>query len=230
MIIACGTGDSSSPTRVVFQAVLGRLDTGCLGSFRVNRFFFLSFLHLGLWFSACSTSVSMHGYPIIFVRLMLAVTSVMIAFVWVMVLCALSREFRKSRWTDQVRTTDRLSTALVLELCAKLAAAEVGTARARFHRCGRPAARLRGISRSRSDARFGMAEEAVAPFASVRPAAEAAVHSSSSVLRIAALRWSGSNLARAAAESLWIPNRSDDWASLAAPGRSTCSGKRNRSP
>ena len=48
------------------------------------------------------------------------------------------------------------------------------------------------------------------------PAPEAAVHSSSSVLRIAALRWSGSNLARAAAESLWIPNRSDDWASLAA--------------
>ncbi len=95
VVVASGDGESSSPRRVVFQAVLGGLDTGFLGTFRVNRFFFLSLLHLGLLLSAFFTFVSMSGYPVIFSRVMVVVTSVMIVFVWVIILCVLSWEYRQ---------------------------------------------------------------------------------------------------------------------------------------
>ena len=44
-------GDSSPPVRVVFQAVLGGLKTDFFQSFRLNRFWIMSILHVCFWLS-----------------------------------------------------------------------------------------------------------------------------------------------------------------------------------
>jgi hypothetical protein len=216
VVIASGNGDSSSPMRVVFQVVLGRLDTGYLGSFRVNRYFFLTLLHLGLWISAILTSLSMHGYPVVFSRLMMAVTSVMIAFVWVMIVGVLTWEHRQSCSTNEARTTDRLSTALVLELARSWPRRRSGQLEPIFIVAGGQRLDYAG---SREVVRMLESEWPRKPSLLLllfAPGAEAGVQSSGSVLRITALRESGCDLARNAAESLWIPNHRDDWASLDA--------------
>ncbi len=212
LVIASADGDLSSPRRVVFQAVLGGLDTGFLGTFRVNRFFFLSLLHLGLLVSAFFTFVSMSGYPVIFLRLMVVVTSVIIAFVWVIILCVLSWEYRKSRSTVEVRTTDRLSTALLLELARswprhKYEQLEpifiVGGGQRLNYAGSREVIRMLESEWPRKHSLLLLL------FA---PGSEAGAPSSDSVVRIAALFGPGEVLAKKAAESLWIPHRSDYWA------------------
>ena len=213
IVIASAGGDSSSPYRVVFQAVLGGLDTGFLGLFRMNRYFFLSFLHVLFCLSVFYNVAAMWRNSVILPGTMVA-TWVMIAFVWVMILCILSWEYRQSRSSDEVRTTDRLSTALVLELARSWPRHRSGQLEPIFIIAGGQRLNYAG---SREVVRMLESELPRKPSLLLllfAPGAEAGSQSSASVLRITGLFRSGSDLARNAAESLWIPNRRDDWASF----------------
>ena len=115
VVIAAASGESAPPVRVVFQTVLGRLDTGFLGLFRVKRYWILNMLHVCILCAAFVTAISMWGHPLVLEATKIA-TWVIIAFVWVMIVCVLSWEYRHSRPPDEASWTDRLSTALLLEL------------------------------------------------------------------------------------------------------------------
>jgi hypothetical protein len=214
VVIASVTGDSSPPVRVIFQIVLGRIDTGFLGLFRVRRSWILSILHLSFWCSALFTFLGTWGRSSV-LPVTIVITWVTIAFTWVLILCVLSWEYRHSRSADSVLRTDRLSTALLLELArswprhrsAELEPTFIIAGGQRLDYAGsREVVRMLDLEWPRKPSLLLLL------FA---PGAEGTTRGSESVLRIAALRGSGSDLAKSAARSLWIPHR-DEWASLPA--------------
>jgi uncharacterized protein YbbC (DUF1343 family) len=212
VVIASVAGDSSPPVRVVFQTVLGRIDTGFLGLFRIRRYFILIILHLCFWTSALFTFFGMWGGSRLLWVTIIA-TWLSIAFAWVIILCVLSWEYRHSRSADAVLRTDRLSTALLLELARSWPIRRSAEIEPTFIVAGGQRLDYAG---SRAVVRMIESEWPRKPSILLllfAPGAEGTTHGSESVLRIAALRGSGGDLAKNAANSLWIPHR-DESASL----------------
>ncbi len=212
VVIASVAGDSSPPERVIFQTVLGRLDTGFLGLFRVRRFFILTILHLCFWCSALLTFLATWGKST-GLPVMIVITWLIIASTWVLILCVLSWEYRHSRLVDGVLRTDRLSTALLLELARSWPRHRSSELEPAFIVAGGQRLDYAG---SREVIRMLQSELPTKPSLLLllfAPGAEGATQSPESVLRIAGLFFSGSDLAKKAADSLWIPHR-DESASL----------------
>jgi uncharacterized protein YbbC (DUF1343 family) len=214
VVIASVAADSSSPLRVVFQTVLGRIDTGFLGLFRVRRLWIVTILHCSFWFSAVCTVIAMWCNPSV-LPATIVTTWLIIAFAWILILCVVSWEYRHSQPRVGVLRTDRLSTALLLELARSWPNHRSAEIEATFIVAGGQRLDYAG---SREVVRMLESEWPTKPSLLLllfAPGAEAVMQSPESSLRLAGLYPAGCDLAKNAANSLWIPNR-DEWSSLLA--------------
>jgi hypothetical protein len=114
LVIASFPSGSPPPIRVVFQAVLGGLNTDFFQAFRLDRHLILLVLHLGVMLFILMTFVAQKGGRS-GGSLLLAIDSVFLAAIWIGIACVLSWEYRRSRSVNESQT-DRRGLSVLMEL------------------------------------------------------------------------------------------------------------------
>jgi hypothetical protein len=215
LVIATITGESPAPVRVIFQVVMGGLNTRFLRFFRVPQFWILIVIHTCFFLCATLTVIAMRQNPPLVRGTLLAAWAIFFV-AWIMILSVLSWEYHELRTRDETHRADRLGAAFLLEL------ARSWPRRRSQHVepvCIAAGGQQLNYAGSREVVRMLESEWPRKPALLLllfAPGAEKEAEESESILRIAGLYTSGTVLAKTAAESLWIPNRSDDWAALFA--------------
>jgi hypothetical protein len=210
LIIARPAGDSSSPVRVVFHAVLGGLKTDSLASNRLNRSRILIILHSGFFLTTGFTVATRLGNRPVAPVIWLAFASGFIAMIWCAILWILSQEVRQSRLLAGSHQAERHGLSLLLELARSwprsrpIEAVFVAAGGQRLDYAGsREVVRLLGSEWPAKPSLLLLffapgagGEHRLAPIVSASGGAE--------------------ELAREAARSLWIPMRGNDpWSHFA---------------
>ena len=209
LLIASLPNDSPPPIRVVFQAVLGGIRTDFFHSIRVNRKYII-YLHMCFTILVLFTFAAKFGSRPYLAVMMVSLTSGLFVFLWIMVLCVLSWDHRQSRLAQEMGEVERWGLTVLLELARiwprdrsrKIEPVFVAAGGQRLDYAG-----------SREVIRMLDSEWRRKPSLLVlffAPGAGERLRPSENALRIAGLRHPEHDLARDAAESLWIQVDSND--------------------
>jgi hypothetical protein len=213
LVIGSVASETPAPVRVVFQVVIGGLNTRFLRAFRVRRFWILMILHTCLCLCATFTVLAIRQNPPLLRGTLTAAWAIFI-FTWITILAIVSWEYHELRSSDERRGADRLGAAFLLELARSWPRQRRAQVEPVFIAAGGQQLDYAG---SREVVRMLESQWPRKPSLLLllfAPGAEAGAESSEAILRIAGLSPSGHALATSAAKSLWIPNRSDDWTAL----------------
>jgi hypothetical protein len=213
LLIAQAPTDPRPAIRVVFQAVLGGARSDFFHSFRINRIYVI-YVHIIFTFLAfCGWLEKSRGRPDRAV-VILAIASFFLVFLWLMGLCVLFWEYRQSRLAKQTGEVERWGLTALLELAR-------GWPRNRSQRIDAVFVAAGGqrldFAGSRAVLRMLESEWPSKPSLLVllfAPGAGERLRPPKNPLRVAGMYHSGKELAKEAAESLWIPVQSNDNLSL----------------
>jgi hypothetical protein len=116
LLISSLAGEPSQTVRVVFQAVLGGLQTDFFQSLRPSRFWIMSISNVCFWLPIVIASLpSSHDrrYPWLF---MVSIITILFVLLWIGILCILTWEYHQRGATTEPGLVERRGLAVLLEL------------------------------------------------------------------------------------------------------------------